>query len=42
MFIRRMAALCSAVVLALDGTVIAATPVQASDPNCQTWVGASY
>src|SRR5688572_22167177 len=42
MFGRRLAAVTSAAVLALGGTVIAATPAHASDPNCQTWVGASY
>jgi hypothetical protein len=42
MFVRRLAAVASAVMLALGGMVIAATPAHASDPNCQTWVGASY
>src|SRR5688572_544563 len=42
MFRQRLAAVTSAVVLALGGTVIAATPAQAADTNCQTWVGASY
>jgi hypothetical protein len=42
MFGRRLATVTSAVVLALGGTAIAATPAHAADPNCQTWVGASY
>jgi hypothetical protein len=39
---RRLASAATAVVLALGGTLIAATPAQAWDQNCQIWVGVSY